>query len=113
MRARNGRGSKKIRREDTVGEGVNREMGADWARQPRDKATGRWTMRSDSTPKRVYTLKIRLTEGERAQIVTAADASGMTMTAYIVDCCRRYKPIERDRFAAHRRQLVHRKRRRG
>lgn len=91
-------------------------MAVGWEQQPRDAATGQWILRRGSA-QRGRTVKIRLTQAEEAMIRALADASGQTITAYIVGCCcRDQQPAEpamlEDAMARHRAELVRRKRRR-
>lgn len=90
-------------------------MSVGWESQPRDAATGQWILRRGGA-KRGRTVKIRLTQAEEATIRTLADASGQTITAYIVGkcCARPAAPAAQPEsiFARHRAELVRRNRRR-
>lgn len=61
-------------------------MSVGWEKQPRSEASGRWMVRPGSV-KRCTEVKIRLTRKEGAALKALAAASGLTVTAYVVECC--------------------------
>lgn len=95
-------------------------MGIDWEKQPRNPETGRW-LEKKYPENRNRMLQIRLTGDEMEQIYRAAAVRGMTVTAYVVECCKAGLPGSWARTAAaagsplleHKKRLAARKRRRG
>ena len=58
-------------------------MGVDWEKQPRDRITGRWTVKRDWNG-RTCVIRMRLTEAEREMIERNARRTGQSMTAWIM-----------------------------
>lgn len=65
----------------------------DWQSQPREAATGRWAARKREQP-RCETIKIRLTEAEKAQIEREAARAGQTLTSWLMAAAAAYSQPE-------------------
>lgn len=95
-------------------------MGVDWEKQPRNPETGQWELRGRAD-RRDRWLKIRITSDDLETIYQAAAGHGMTVTAYVVACCKADLPGSRARTAAdmgspmlkHQKRLAARLHRRG